>query len=141
MTSGGLVIRCPTDNCWLLGLSEDFRGSVATRCRKCKVQVGTWADPNAPRLLCECGKWLATGVVESGVARLRCQRTGVLAEVAASGSRHIERPRPPSDLSGEDLVRLIEERWDLLRYDRARRSVAACFDCNRGKGAKPLLTA
>jgi 5-methylcytosine-specific restriction endonuclease McrA len=115
--------RCPSCH-KLVGLtSEDFAGDVALFCGRCGDSFGSQTAA-LPRLNCRCGRWLHCGTVERGYLRTPCRRCRTLVELTATGTAWIEpllaRPkRVKSQIRPEDIVALVEERWDLLRNSQA----------------------
>lgn len=133
-------VRCPgtrkgsQDPCDRLTAvtSEDFVGTFSTRCRRCDQDFAL-GRPSQIRLTCSCGKWLASGKIDAGYVQMVCPREKTLVRLTPHGTLHLEppprqsgvRPMPPlprQRTTAADLVKLMEERWELLRYDRAKRS-------------------
>lgn len=219
-------IRCPTDNRLSMVLSDDFDGDLSNRCRACKTDfaVPLGGTLLTDKLLCECGKWVASGTIRAGWIQVLCPRDRVLARITPERAVHVglvreeepkyarydQRPRPhnlkrPRGMRGTGgrgtsqgsrvkqqqakLLAAIQERWESLRIDKLHRKaemavglrfdvfsrdgfrcrycgrgptqgvlleadhvvpravggpdvldnlVTACWDCNRGKSAKPV---
>lgn len=129
----GTEVHCPGCQRLQMTLSTDFEGRVRGFCRHCKIGVPV-GDPDQvvpeDRLSCTCGHWLAVGVINSGVLQTLCSSDRLLVLLRPSGAQLIHHERRSltrarlEKLTREkaDLVDLIEERWRLLRLDRARSS-------------------
>jgi hypothetical protein len=70
---------------------------------------------------------LASGRIDKGWINMTCPRDRTIVHITPTGLRmteivrRSERPwRPP--ISAQEVVALVEERWEMLRFDRARRS-------------------
>jgi hypothetical protein len=109
--------------------SDAFVGAISTRCRRCDTDLRYPADATIEprRLTCRCGKWLASGRIDKGWINMTCPRDRTIVHITPTGLRmteivrRSERPwRPP--ISAQEVVALVEERWEMLRFDRARRS-------------------
>lgn len=101
----------------MVGLSDGFAGAVSVPCGRCKAKLThpTNGIVQDRRIFCHCGKWLLTGRVLAGTACVYCKRCKALTFIRSGGAQ-----RPP-EVSDAMLVERIEERWRLMRLDRARR--------------------
>lgn len=133
-----------------------FDGAISMRCRRCKADFAYPGGVPVPkdRLTCLCGKWLASGVIRSGYVQIVCPADRSLVRIAATGTTRTE--AVITGPSSEELVTMIEERWQRLRFDRARRSTDLavgirfdvfnrdgfrCVYCGRGSDQGVMLEA
>ena len=104
------------------------------------------SPPQTARIDCSCGKWLLSGVITTGYVQMACRREHAIVRVSPSGVQHIEvyreskapKPKLPGPLktrvpkaarltqfrpqmTGEEIVALVEERWTAVRGERAWR--------------------
>lgn len=118
-------VRCPTCDKLIGCRSPAFDGEISFYCRRCKSNIG---PADLPRLRCECRKFVALGIIRAGFVRVACPRCGMLVDLTGVGPRRVDTPQKPGPklrlkpASVDEVVRIVQERWALLRLDKAHRS-------------------
>lgn len=153
-SGAGMDLRCPTCDRLVVAQSDDFVGTVVGFCRHCK-QAFPDSSEDLPKLRCRCGKWILAGSIQTGWLRTVCWRCRAIANFGP-GSQRAMKTEPPKPRTDEDFLQLIEDRWTLVRADRAwqRADVAVglrfqvfardgfrCVYCGRTPGSGVILEA